>query len=86
MGSISITHKLSNPWTKVASWENYWSNASERLWAGSVDINKVFPLVLDNWIAIEDDVVVFPTPPFPPTKINYKLFFSNNGANVLDIL
>jgi len=26
--------------------------------------------------AIEDDVVVFPTPPLPPTKIHFNVFYS----------
>jgi hypothetical protein len=37
VGSISIAYRLSNPFTFVASLENFWPNASERLCAGSVD-------------------------------------------------
>ena len=36
VGSISIAYRLSNPFTFVASLENFWPNASERLCAGSV--------------------------------------------------
>jgi hypothetical protein len=32
-----MANRLSNPLTFVASLENFWPNASERLWAGSVD-------------------------------------------------
>ena len=37
VGSISMAYKFSNPFTCVASFENFWPNASERLCAGSVD-------------------------------------------------
>ena len=37
VGSISIAYRLSNPFTLVASLENFWPKASERLCAGSVD-------------------------------------------------
>ena len=37
VGSISIANKFSNPFTFVASFENFWPNASDRLCAGSVD-------------------------------------------------
>lgn len=42
VGSISIAYKLSNPLTFVASLENFWPNASDRLWAGSVDYAEHF--------------------------------------------
>lgn len=35
-GSISIADRLSKPFTFVASLENFWPNASDRLCAGSV--------------------------------------------------
>jgi hypothetical protein len=37
LGSISIANRLSNPLTFVASFPNFWENASDRLCAGSVD-------------------------------------------------
>lgn len=36
-------------------------------------------------MAIADEVVVLPTPPLPPTNINYKEGFSNNFDKFLDI-
>lgn len=49
---------------------------SDKLCAGSVDANKIF-FFSDNFKAIEELVVVFPTPPFPPTNINFNSFYSN---------
>lgn len=40
VGSISIAKRLLNPLTFVASFENFWPKASERLCAGSVDYDK----------------------------------------------
>lgn len=37
VGSISIANRLSNPLTFVASFENFWPKASDKLCAGSVD-------------------------------------------------
>jgi hypothetical protein len=37
VGSISMAWRFSNPFTFVASLENFCPNASERLCAGSVD-------------------------------------------------
>lgn len=40
MGSISIAYRFLKPLTRVASFENFWPNASDKLWAGSVDLNR----------------------------------------------
>lgn len=40
VGSISIAYRFSKPLTLVASFENFWPKASDRLWAGSVDYNN----------------------------------------------
>lgn len=37
VGSISMAYRLLKPLTFVASLENFWPNASDRLCAGSVD-------------------------------------------------
>ena len=41
VGSISIAYRLSNPFTFVASLENFWPKASDKLWAGSVDYRDI---------------------------------------------
>jgi hypothetical protein len=38
VGSTSMANRLVNPLTRVGSFENFWSKASDRLWAGSVEI------------------------------------------------
>lgn len=48
-------------------------------------MSRVFPLLFDSSIATADEVVVFPTPPFPPTNINYKVVLSNISLRVLFI-
>ncbi len=48
---------------------NFWLKASLRLWAGSVEMSSTERRTLASWMASEHEVVVLPTPPFPPTKI-----------------
>ena len=38
-------------------------------------IKTLFPFIA-NIVAIEEDVVVFPTPPFPPTNIHLNYEFN----------
>mmetsp|Transcript_12477 Transcript_12477/g.36129 ORF Transcript_12477/g.36129 Transcript_12477/m.36129 type:complete len:240 (+) Transcript_12477:1703-2422(+) len=67
-GSTSIASKLSAPGTGRAG--NAVASASPREWAGSVDTTKVrnpASLMATPSAAAVD---VFPTPPFPPTKMN----------------
>ena len=68
--------RLSIPFTLVASFPNFWSKASLRLCAGSVDISNTLSRCLASWIAREHDVVVLPTPPLPPTNIQRRDFWS----------
>ena len=56
------------------------------MWAGSVEINNVLPLFLEISMAIDDDVVVLPTPPFPPTKINFKVLLFVNSYRFYSII
>ena len=45
--------------------------------AGSVDIIKIFfPLFVDKTDK-DEETVVLPTPPFPPTNIHFKVSWSN---------
>lgn len=79
--SIYMAHKLSyNPITGVGVLPSFWLNASLRLCAGSVETSstfrrRVWPVlstngIVANNVASAQDVVVLPTPPFPPTKIH----------------
>src|SRR5690606_29222865 len=54
----------------------FWLNASDRLCAGSVLIRRTDSRALASWMAREQDVVVLPTPPLPPTKIQRRDFWS----------
>lgn len=55
VGSISIANKLSNPFTLVASFENFWPNASERLCAGSVDYIVIKISILDIGLQVKEE-------------------------------
>ena len=48
VGSISIAKRLSKPLTFVASFENFWPNASDKLCAGSVDCVQKVNLQVDQ--------------------------------------
>ena len=61
--------RLVKPSTRRASLPNFWLKASLRLWAGSVEMSSTERRTLASWMASEHDVVVLPTPPLPPTKI-----------------
>jgi hypothetical protein len=69
LGSISMALRFSKPSMRRASLPNFWLKASLRLWAGSVEISSTERRTFASWMASEQDVVVLPTPPFPPTKI-----------------
>ena len=75
-GSISIALRLVKPSTSLASLPNFCEKASERLCAGSVEIRRTDRRTLASWMAREQEVVVFPTPPLPPTKIHRRVFWS----------
>lgn len=46
------------------------------MWAGSVEIKSTDLRTRLSWIAREQDVVVLPTPPLPPTKIHRSVFWA----------
>ena len=82
-GSISyvpffhtIACKFGIPWMGVGSLVTFWSKQSLKLWAGSVEMMRVFLPPSANRVAKLLLVVVFPTPPLPPTKIHLKDFCS----------
>lgn len=60
--------------TYVGWLENFWSKASDRLCAGSVEISNTLCLCFVISTARDEEVVVLPTPPFPPTKIHLRDF------------
>mmetsp|Transcript_27262 Transcript_27262/g.60053 ORF Transcript_27262/g.60053 Transcript_27262/m.60053 type:complete len:232 (-) Transcript_27262:209-904(-) len=76
LASISIALRLSKPSIGVGSRPIFWQKASLKLWAGSVDTIKTFLRVFANWTPKQQLVVVLPTPPFPPTKTHWRLFWS----------
>lgn len=47
----TIANKLVKPFTFVGILENFWSKASDMLWAGSVEIIKTLSLTLESWTA-----------------------------------
>lgn len=61
------------PLTGVGSLVTFWSKQSLKLCAGSVDMISVLRY-LESIVARLLLVVVFPTPPFPPTKIQCSVF------------
>ena len=76
--SISMQNKFETPATATGSRPNFWPNASLKLCAGSVLTTSAFaPLPSSSRrLAIrsarQHEVVVLPTPPFPPTKIHLR--------------
>jgi len=55
-----MAERLVNPLTRVASLLNFCPKASDKLWAGSVEIKSTLGRTLASWIAREQEVVVFP--------------------------
>ena len=76
LGSISIALKFVKPLMRRASLPNFCEKASERLCAGSVEMRRTERRTLASCMAREQEVVVFPTPPLPPTKIQRRVFWS----------
>lgn len=82
------------PWMGVGFLVTFWSKQSLRLWAGSVEMMRVLRPRVAMAVARLLLVVVFPTPPFPPTKIQCSelcstMFFrvpSNSQSIPLDII
>jgi hypothetical protein len=82
LGSISMALRLVKPLISRASFPNFCEKASERLCAGSVEMRSTERRTLASWMASEQEVVVFPTPPFPPTKIQRRVFWSRMDWSV----
>ncbi len=82
LGSISIALRFEKPSIKRASLPNFWLNASLRLCAGSVEMSSTERRTFASWMAREHDVVVFPTPPLPPTKIHRSVRWSRMAWSV----
>lgn len=70
LGSISMALRLVKPSIRRASLPNFWLKASLRLCAGSVEMSSTERRTRASWMARLHDVVVFPTPPLPPTNIH----------------
>lgn len=82
--------KFVKPSINLASLPNFCENASDRLCAGSVEMRRTERRTFASWIAREQDVVVFPTPPLPPTKIQRRDLWSRmdwrEGERVSSVL
>lgn len=64
------------PLMGVGSLVTFWSKQSLRLCAGSVEMMRVFLFCCEMRVAKLLLVVVLPTPPLPPTKIQRRVFWS----------
>lgn len=60
---------------------NFCEKASDRLCAGSVEMSSTERRTLASWMASEHDVVVLPTPPLPPTKIQRSERWSSSDCS-----
>ena len=69
-----MPYKFSKPFIIVGCFPIFWLNASDKLWAGSVDIINTFLPCFDNKIDNDAEIVVLPTPPLPPTNIHFSVF------------
>ena len=76
-GSISMALRFVKPSISLASFPNFCEKASDKLCAGSVEMRSTERRTLASCIAREHDVVVFPTPPLPPTNIHRRVFWSS---------
>ena len=74
LGSISMALRFVKPSMSLASLPNFWLKASLRLCAGSVEMRRTDLRTRASWMAREQEVVVLPTPPLPPTKIQRRVF------------
>lgn len=82
LGSISMALRFSKPSTKRASLPNFWLKASLRLCAGSVEMSRTERRTRASCMAREHEVVVLPTPPLPPTKIQRRERWSRSDLRV----
>mmetsp|Transcript_16211 Transcript_16211/g.63222 ORF Transcript_16211/g.63222 Transcript_16211/m.63222 type:complete len:250 (-) Transcript_16211:26-775(-) len=82
LASTSIAQRFSKPSILVGSLPIFWLKASLRLCAGSVEIRRTDSLFCARSTASEQEVVVLPTPPFPPTKIHLSVSCSSTSFTV----
>jgi hypothetical protein len=83
--SISMQYRLAKPCTSVGLRENFWLKASDRLCAGSVDTISTLRRADASATPSEQDDVVLPTPPLPPTNTHFSercaTTFANEGSD-----
>lgn len=48
---LTIAYKFWKPLTRVGTFENFWLNASDMLWAGSVEIMSTLSRTFASWVA-----------------------------------
>ena len=69
-GSISKPNRPGTPSTGVGTEPRVASRESEVEWAGSLETNNTRSPLSASQTAVAEEVVVFPTPPFPPNNSN----------------
>ena len=79
-GFNSRPNSPGTPSTAVGSEPNSTPNESDVECAGSLDTSKTFSPESANHTAVEADVVVFPTPPFPPNNNNLAMAVTHRGG------
>ena len=67
----AMAWRLGTPATGVGVLVNFWRKASDRLWAGSVEMMRTEERAAAICTASAEEQVVLPTPPFPPTNIHF---------------
>ena len=67
-GSISRPKSPGTPSTSTGTGPSLTSSESEVEWAGSLETNSTRRPASASQTAVAEEVVVFPTPPFPPKR------------------
>ena len=67
-GSISKPYNPGTPSTSVGTGPSLTSRESDVEWAGSLETSSTFSPESASQTAVAEDVVVLPTPPFPPNN------------------
>jgi hypothetical protein len=79
-GLSSRPNNPGTPSTAVGSDESSTPSESEVEWAGSLDTSKTLRPESASQTAVEADVVVLPTPPFPPNNNNLAMVWTSGGG------
>ena len=77
-----MAYRLVKPSTREGCLLNFWRKASLRLWAGSVEMMRTDSRTAASCTARAHEVVVLPTPPLPPQKAHFSVFWSSRFWSV----